>query len=120
MKTILQCVGMALVMGLLLATQVHANIGDERRSVLVNIAGLDLSTDVGRDLVYRKLRRAAKRACIDVETRHNLSSMLYSQCVNGALTGALSQVSDPVFRRYAAERLGLAEPLMPTASRDSR
>ena len=117
MKTMLKSVGTALVMGLLLGSQVHANIGDERRSVLVNIAGLDLSSDAGRDLAYRRLRRAAKRACIDVETPHNLSSMLYSQCVNGALTGAVSQVSDPVFRRYAAKRLGIAEPLMPTASR---
>ena len=119
MKVTLQRVGMALVMGLLLGSQVHANIGDERRSVLVNIAGLDLSSDAGRELVYRKLRRAAKRACVDVERRHHLSSMLYSQCVTGALTGAVSQVSDPVFRRYAAERLGIAEPLIPTASRGS-
>jgi UrcA family protein len=120
MKTILRRVGMALVVGSLLGSQVHANIGDERRSVLVDIAGLDLGSDAGRDLVYRKLRRAAKRACIDIETRHNLSSMLYSQCVNDALTGAVSQVSDPVFRRYAAERIGIAEPFMPTASRGSR
>jgi UrcA family protein len=120
MKTIWQRVGMALVVGSLLGNQVHANIGDDRRSVLVDIAGLDLDSDAGRDLVYRKLRRAAKRACIDVETRHNLASMLYSQCVNEALTGAVSQISDPAFRRYAAERLGIAEPLMPIASSGSR
>jgi UrcA family protein len=119
MKTIWKHVGMALVMGLLLGSQAHANIGVERRSILVDIAGLDLSTEAGRDLVFGKLRRAAKRACIDVESRHNLSPMLYSQCVNDALTGAVSQVSDPVFRSYAAQRLGLAQPLAPTASSGS-
>jgi UrcA family protein len=117
MKTIFKRVGMPLMMGLLLGSQVHASIGVERRSVLVNIAGLDLSTEAGRDLVFKKLRRAAKRACIDVESRHNLSPMLYSQCVNDAVTGAVSQVSDPVFRRYASQRLGIAEPPIPTASR---
>jgi UrcA family protein len=120
MKIILKRVGTTLAMGLLLGSQVHAKIGDERRSVLVSIAGLDLSNDAGRDLVYRKLRRAAKRACIDLETRHNLSSMLYSHCVHDALTEAVSQVANPVFRRYASERLGIAEQLVPTASRGSR
>lgn len=105
MKTVLKSVGVSLLIGFLLGSQAHAMSGGERRSVLVNIAGFDLRTEAGRDLVYWKLKAAAKQACIDMRSRHHLAKpMLYSQCVNEAITAAVHQVPDAVFRQHAAQR----------------
>lgn len=118
MNKLFQRVGLPFVMSLLLCSHAYAGLGVERRSVVVNIAGIDLRTEAGRGLVYRKLKRAAKQACIDVESRHNLNrSTLYSQCVHDALTAAVAQVRYPVSPVDSAQHLEVREPAVASVSR---
>jgi UrcA family protein len=121
MKISLGRIRSALLFCLLVSSPLHAGADGfvERRTVAVSLAGIELGTEEGRGILYGRLRTAAKRACRDLESRHNLSkAMLFKKCVDDALIGAIAQVRDPLFeQQYAARRLGLPDQSMSTAAR---
>jgi UrcA family protein len=120
MKIPFRRIGSALLFCLLVSGPLHARADGfvERRTVLVSLAGIELATEEGRSILYRRLKTAAKSACRDLESRHNLSqAMLFRKCVDDALIGAIAQVMDPAFEEYAARRLGLPDQSVSTAAR---
>ncbi len=89
------------------SAQSRADDFNERRTVIVRVAAHDLQSEEGRGIVYRRLQTAAKQACIDVDSRHELrKALLLRHCVNDAMSKAVAQLSDPTFQEYAAARRG--------------
>lgn len=66
----------------------------ETRSVTVGFADLDLRTEAGVQALYRRLGRAAGRACGDYATRDLAARADWQRCRAEALAGAVERFGD--------------------------
>ena len=91
---------------LIFASGVNADsVFAERRTQTVTIAAVDLQSEAGRWAAYRRLKKAAKNVCGEVEGRRTLdNSASYARCVEDSLSAALAQVRDPIFQEFVAAR----------------
>ena len=92
-RTILAGVATAVLMTVA-AVPAHAGSSNVAKSVEVDIAGIDLTTDAGTELVLRKVRRAAEDACDVKPGRRTLTEMSDSRaCVDKAMEQAIESLS---------------------------
>jgi UrcA family protein len=85
----------------------------------VSYAGLDLSTEAGARVAYRRIRSAAKGVCSHLHTlepgqrRH-----IWETCVNDATARAVVDVGVPGLTAYATARIGALAKVSSVASND--
>jgi UrcA family protein len=81
----------------------HADSNIEQRYVRVRFADIDTSDRHGAQVLYRRIRNAAKSVCQDLEPDHELSAMpLYADCVRNAIGDAIVKIDRPTVTAYAA------------------
>jgi UrcA family protein len=71
------------------------NPNDDRVTVKVGYADLNLVTQAGKDTLKRRIRRAAHLACGSPDARDPLVSTEYRHCMTSATNNAWSQVKWP-------------------------
>jgi UrcA family protein len=59
----------------------------------VQYADLNLSSQSDAQLLYKRLRKASKSVCRDLESRDLSKKQLRDQCYEQALTGAVARVN---------------------------
>jgi UrcA family protein len=78
-------------------------------SITVQVAGIDLSSEVGQRVLYRRLQGAAESACSHLDTSRSLMvKRQFRRCVKETITEAAAKVRHPAFLLYANSRLALA------------
>ncbi len=90
---------------------------DERPSVAVSIAGIDLDTEKGRSIVFRRLQRAAKTVCEDGSFATVRRLTRPTECVTSTMLHAIAQVKHPAFRAYAQTQMDARTPRVVAAIR---
>jgi UrcA family protein len=79
-----------------------ADAPPEVRTVGVDTAGIDLTTEAGADLMLIKLRRAAEKACDYREGPMPLAERrAYRTCYENAMSGALDSLTSATERQAA-------------------
>jgi UrcA family protein len=77
-------------------------------TVTVHVAGLDLASEAGQRVLYRRLQAASETACSSLDTSRSLSiRRQFRRCVKETIAKALTQVRHPGFVAYAEQRLAL-------------
>ena len=67
------------------------------KSVEIAISGYDLAKPEDAKVVYKKIQRAAKRACSNTMTRQSLRERAEERkCRDEAITRAVTQLDEPV------------------------
>jgi UrcA family protein len=81
----------------------HAYSNIEQRYVRVRFADLDTSDSHGAEVLYRRIKNAARSVCQDLEPDRELSAMpLYADCVRNAIGDAIVKIDRPTVTAYAA------------------
>jgi UrcA family protein len=81
----------------------HAYSNIEQRYVRVRFADLDTSDNHGAEVLYRRIKNAAKSVCQDLEADRDLSAKpLYADCVRNAIGDAIVKIDRPMVTIYAA------------------
>lgn len=73
-------------------------------SLTVQFGDLDLNKAQGADVLFKRIRNAAESVCRQFESRTLSQKRLHSECVDTALSTAVTRVDRPVLSRYVAER----------------
>src|SRR5688572_28376443 len=77
-------------------------------TLTVPVAGLDLASEAGQRVLYRRLQGAAETACSSLDTSRSLAiRRQFRRCVKETIAKALGQVRHPAFVAYAKARLAL-------------
>lgn len=92
MKTSSMLVLAAMTFGMT-ALPVHAN---EAPSVRISYADLDLSTNEGQHILYRRVAQAARQVCPEVDPRVLWQKTASRNCQNTAIAQALRDVKQSV------------------------
>ncbi len=71
----------------------------------VQYADLNLDREAGVAALYGRLRVAAKRVCSEGESRMLISKKIYADCIERAVSTAVSQINRPMLSQFAAQRL---------------
>lgn len=73
------------------------------QTIDVKIAGLDLNTPAGAELVLGKIERAAKRVCAIGTARETLAGKIEAEaCVEKAVKVAVASIDAPVLKQALA------------------
>lgn len=95
----------ASIIALGFATTTVANADPQTPETLtVQFGDLDLNKPQGVDALFKRIRNAAESVCNHYEGRTLLEKRLYSECVDTALSTAITRVDRPVLSRYLVER----------------
>lgn len=90
---------------------------DNLPTAVVSLAGLDLSTSQGADMVYDRIRSAAKMVCRVNESRELAQVMRARDCFRSSVDDAIAQANRPLLSDLHARRMGKDPELMQSASR---
>lgn len=93
-----------------------ARIDDVPR-IVVSFAGLDLTSQKGVDLLYSRIRSAAKIVCRVNESREQHRIAQARACYRSALEDAVAKVNRPLLSEVHARRTGGPEDVARSASR---
>lgn len=69
--------------------------GDATPSVRVSYAGLDLASDEGARILYRRIASAAERVCENPGSRELTATWASRRCERKAIARAIAQVGNP-------------------------
>jgi len=69
--------------------------GDATPSVRVSYAGLDLASDAGAQILYRRIANAAERVCENGGSRELTATWARRRCERQAIARAIEQVGNP-------------------------
>ena len=87
------------------ATTNVANADPESPQTLtVQFGDLDLDKAQGVDALFKRIKNAARDVCSDFEGRTLSKKQLYSECVDTALSTAITRVDRPKLSQYLVER----------------
>lgn len=90
---------------------------DDVPKIVVSLAGLDLSTPKGADVVYGRIRSAAKVIC-DVNQSRELSQTARARvCFRNAVDDAVAQAKRPLLSALHARKMGSSREVIRSASR---
>jgi UrcA family protein len=83
----------------------------------VSLAGLDLSTGRGADIVYGRIRSAAENVCGVGQSRELAQVEHARKCFRSAIDDAIAQVDRPRLSELHARKMGNAPEVIRSASR---
>lgn len=88
---------------------------DDVPKIVVSLAGIEMSTPKGAELVYGRIRTAAKVVCRVDQSREPQQIARARACFRVAMDDAVAQADRPVLSALHASRMG--EPEMIRAAR---
>jgi UrcA family protein len=91
-------------------------IGDVPK-VVVSLAGLDLSTGKGVDMVYGRIRNAAEAVCGVGQSRELAQVEHARRCFRSAIDDAIAQANRPLLSELHALKMGKPVEMIRSASR---
>ena len=91
-------------------------IGDVPQ-VVVSLAGLDLSSGRGADMVYGRIRSAAEAVCGVGQSRELAQVQHARTCFRSAIDDAISQANRPLLSELHARKMGTPREMIRSASR---
>lgn len=94
-----------------------SNRTDDVPRAVVSLAGLDLSTSKGADVVYGRIRSAAEVVCGVNQSRELVQITRARTCFRSAVDGAIAQADRPLLSALHARRMGNHREVMRSASR---
>ncbi len=90
---------------------------DDVPSIVVSLAGFDLSTAKGTDVVYSRIRSAAKIVCGVNKSRQLPQMARANVCFRNAVDDAIAQANRPLLSQLHARRTGNDREVLRSASR---
>jgi UrcA family protein len=72
------------------------------QSLTVQFGDLNLNNAQGVDALFKRIKNAAESVCNEFEGRTLKEKQLYSDCVDTALSTAITRVDRPMLSRYLA------------------
>lgn len=91
----------------LIAMPSHAGATDAPKQKEVSIAGYDLTTDEGAEMVLIKIEQAAERVCDFSTSRRDLKSVQFEKkCVAEAVANAVTALDAPRVSEIYTSKLG--------------
>jgi UrcA family protein len=97
-----------LILAAAAAFNLHADDGDIRQ-VRVSYAGLDLETRAGAEILFRRIKAAARSVCIEMYGKQDLEQRYrWKQCVNEAIARAVTDVDASTLTTYYLAQQGKA------------
>ena len=94
----------------------ESNSIDDLPRVVVSLAGLDLSTNKGADLVYGRIRSAAEFVCSVNQSREPARIARARVCFRNAIDDAIAQANRPLLSALHARRMGNQREMIQSAS----
>ena len=85
--------------------------------IVVSLAGIDMSTAKGTDVVYGRIRSAAKIVCRVDESRDLGQKQRARDCFQTAVDDAVAQADRPMLSALHARRMGNPRDVIRSASR---
>jgi UrcA family protein len=93
-----------------------SNSIDDVPRVVVSLAGLDLSTPKGADLVYGRIRSAAEFVCSVNQSREPARIARARVCFRNAIDDAIAQANRPLLSELHARRMGNPREVIQSAN----
>lgn len=90
---------------------------DDVPKIVVSLAGFEMSTPQGADLVYGRIRSAAKIVCRVDQSRELAQIARARACFQSAVSDAVAQANRPLLSQLHARRTGGQGELVRTARR---
>jgi UrcA family protein len=110
-----------MIFALALAFQsAHAAPPQDVPFVSVHFADLDLSSAAGAQVLYQRLRGAAKSVCGPLDDRNVSRHMAFDACVKAAIGGAVAKVDQPLVTAYYKAQRSDHNPTIQTAQNQAR
>jgi UrcA family protein len=82
-------------------------------AVSVNYGDLDLNRSEGRELLFKRLKNAARTSCAQFDTRALSQQRMFDQCVDKAIAGAILQIKAPAMAALYTQKTGNKLALAP-------
>jgi UrcA family protein len=93
------------------------NNTDDVRTIVVSLAGFDLSSAKGADAVYSRIRSAAKIVCAVDQSRQLAQIARARACFRNAVDDGITQANRPLLSALHARRTGTEREAIRSASR---
>lgn len=101
-----RCLGIALIGGALLGSQVFAAGPSDPPSITVKFADLNLQAPAGVEALYKRIHRAATQVC-ELGVDRNLWIMTYDRkCVAATETQAIEKVHNAALSAFYQRKVG--------------
>jgi UrcA family protein len=82
-------------------------------AVSVNYGDLDLNRSEGREVLFKRLKNAAKTTCAQFDTTPLAQQRMFDQCVDKAIAGAILQIKVPAMAALYTQKTGNKLALVP-------
>ena len=108
-----------LIVSCLVAGYASADAGrsDDVPKIVVSLAGLEMSSPQGAEMVYGRIRTAAKVVCRVDQSRALQQIARASVCFRNAMDDAVGQANRPVLSALHAQRMGDQAEMIRSARR---
>jgi UrcA family protein len=83
--------------------------GDAPAHMAVSYADLNLNSDAGIAVLYKRLRHAARQVCGDGDTTSLSRGRDQTNCINNAMSQAVAQVNSPILTSLYEAKTGQPE-----------
>lgn len=93
----------------LAAGHASADTGDDVPKIVVSLAGIETSTARGAEMIYARIRSAAKVVCRVDQSREPQQVARARTCLQVAVDDAVAQADRPVLSALHAQRTGQGE-----------
>jgi len=94
------------------AVAVAAEFGDAVPTRIVKFGDLNLSSDDGAAVLYRRIKGAAKAVCELSDVRPLDAMTAGRRCTDEAIERAVVQVNAPLLTRFIDAKTGMAAPVV--------
>jgi UrcA family protein len=79
---------------------------DAPAHMTVSYADLNLNSDAGIAVLYKRLRYAARQVCGDLDTTNLSRGRITTDCINNAMSQAVAQINSPTLTGLYAAKTG--------------
>jgi UrcA family protein len=114
-------IALAAVAGICVASfAIGAHAGEADAAVparTVHYSDLNLNTQAGAEVLYRRIRSAAELVCGDVDSRQMAEAAAARACVSRAVTGSVRAVNSRLLTSTYDKHFGVAQTAVSIASR---
>lgn len=106
MTTAIRCTLLAVLMGSLSAAFAAVALADESPNRVVHYTDLDLTRSTGVEMLYTRIKVAAREVCEPEGTRGLAFVAAANQCMEQAIANAIARVGAPALTNYYLVKTG--------------
>jgi len=111
-QLVARCVGLALIGGAVLSSNVLAGQPSDPPSITVKFADLNLETPAGVEALYKRIHSAAFRVCDSGVERNLLLLTFDRKCAAAAETQAIEKVHNEALSAFYQRKMGRPNALV--------